>query len=75
MITTVDVTRRLRAEAARDSTLQRDFFSHSRAWWRDYVAADPAFRHRLVKLYAETESGQHRCSCASLVPLRAGASA
>jgi centrosomal protein CEP76 len=51
-----DIDRGLRASEARSQDLNRQFFQYSRLWWKEFIEIDPAFKERLVKIFAEDVS-------------------
>lgn len=59
-------------EAAMDAAEEQQVRACTRAFWRDFQQIRPSHVHRLVKLYATTETGARALSCSFLAPLRAG---
>jgi centrosomal protein CEP76 len=66
-----DVDAALAREQRFYADAQRRFSEYARAWWAEFVDQDPLFRHRLVKIFAENEWGEHVPSCCFVQPLRA----
>jgi len=71
-LTTHEVTEMLNREAKLDAQAHRRFCDYARVWWQEYIETNTAFRNRLVKIFAENESGDHEAACVFLQPLRAG---
>ena len=67
-----DVARQVRAETELDAGSRRKFFQYAREWWKSYRETHESFQSRLVKLFAEDETGTHQPVCAYVRPLKAG---
>jgi len=66
-----EVSSALKAETTFFSDLHRQFCQYARVWWQEYVEANPSFRNRLVKIFAENEFGEHVPSCSFVQPMQA----
>ncbi|GBG32242.1 Centrosomal protein of 76 kDa [Hondaea fermentalgiana] len=62
----------LRANTKQAGQAYRQFCEYARAWWEEFVELDDRFRHRLVKIFAENEWGDHEPVFAFVRPMRAG---
>ena len=67
-----EINQALQADAVALADGHRQFYQYAKVWWNDFVEIHPSFRHRLVKVFCENESGDHRAASSYLFPLRAG---
>jgi centrosomal protein CEP76 len=61
----------LAASRAAAGTSARTFFAYAKAWWAEYRALHPTFRLRAVRIFGETEGGEHLPAPSFLLPLQA----
>lgn len=71
MLPRPDVSFALSHEASKQQEQQRSFVAYAKAWWNDYKALNPAFKHRLVKIFAQSDNGDHQPVISFLCPLTA----
>ncbi|XP_065828302.1 centrosomal protein of 76 kDa-like isoform X2 [Oscarella lobularis] len=66
------VTAQVSLEQGRSAEQQRLFFAYAKQWWREYLQCRPAHASRLVKVFAQDETGRSRLVCSFLTPLVGG---
>ena len=61
-------------ETERLQTTERErlFLVYSKQWWQEFLQIRPEHGRRLVKIFAQDETGRSRCVCSFVRPLRAG---
>lgn len=51
---------------------ERLFLVYAKQWWREFLQIRPQHSDRLVKIFAQDETGTNRLTCSFVTPLRAG---
>ena len=59
-------------EKQRGAERERLFLVYAKQWWKEYLQIRPAHSQRLVKIFAQDESGVNRPVCVFVRPLRPG---
>ena len=59
-------------EKQRSAEKERLFLVYAKQWWKEYLQIRQSHSQRLVKIFAQNESGVSRPVCAYVHPLRAG---
>nr|XP_005996579.2 PREDICTED: centrosomal protein of 76 kDa isoform X1 [Latimeria chalumnae] len=66
------VNTQLTLERQKTAEKERLFLVYAKQWWREYLQIRPSHNTRLVKIFAQDESGVNRPVCCYIRPLRAG---
>jgi len=66
------VTTQLALEKSRQMEKERLFLSYSKQWWREFLALRPEHAERIVKIFAQDETGENRPVCSYIKSLRCG---
>ncbi|CAK9003009.1 Centrosomal protein of 76 kDa (Cep76) [Durusdinium trenchii] len=67
-----EIDQALQRETKYFNQAHRRFCEYARLWWQEYVEANPGFRKRMVKIFAENEWGDHYPACTFVSPSRGG---
>ena len=59
-------------ERQRGTESKRMFLLYAKQWWREYLGIRENHAQRIVKIFAENETGESQVVCAYVSPLRAG---
>jgi centrosomal protein CEP76 len=51
---------------------ERLFLVYAKQWWREFLQIRPQHSDRLVKIFAQDETGTNRLTCSFVKPIRAG---
>lgn len=51
---------------------ERLFLVYAKQWWREYLQIRSSHSNRLVKIFAQDETGTNRLTCSFVKPVRAG---
>jgi centrosomal protein CEP76 len=59
-------------EHSKSAERERLFLVYAKQWWREFLQIRPQHSDRLVKIFAQDETGTNRLTCSFVRPIRAG---